>query len=443
MNHNKDIHFDLNDFEKIEDIIFLDEPILTHLRRNDKHYFQYLVDTLKNSDVYLLLEIKESVIFEYLTKLISLKEIITKNKNFCYVVEQDFEGRIIETKITQSKYINENYLPLTDSFLEYKPSNSSYYYKFIKDFQSKQYLASLRKKAFYLKFSPQNQKYADTIGLNELASDLLSNISSSFKSFLKADFFEQFKEIKNDNTKLKSIFNKILPNLDLRMVDLKYGSFEVGLAVDKLMKGEIDDKEIKKWAVNVGYKYKDRVLDEDYSKDSINRILENYAPEDRKKIYNPIFKITENPNYNLQVKNSKKENYNTIKIKDKSIIERIAPPTIILEKPEESKEYQIIQVTTVVDKNKTSNTIKLENTLFNSTNTTETVLENKDFSKYGYQLDFKVSIPLNITTEKDSIILQANFDNNEFDVEYHSDKIDDGLKKITQNIYEYILNQKE
>ena len=48
---------------------------------------------------------------------------------------------------------------------------------------------------------------------------------------------------------------------------------------------------------------------------------------------------------------------------------------------------------------------------------------------------------LNIKTEKDSIILTAEFDDIDFDVVYHSDKIGDGIMKITSNIYEYILNR--
>jgi hypothetical protein len=439
-NKTKNIAFDFNQFEKIEDIIFLDEPILSHLMRNDKHFLFYLVDTIEESDIYLLFEINEEIIFEYLTQRITLKKLILDNNNLSYLIEQDFNGNITDIRITESEFIDENYLPHEDSLLEYKPSETSYYYNSIKEFEAKSYLTSLRNKAFYVKFAPTNTKYSDTIGLNELASSLISNLSLSFRNFLKADFFLEFKEQRTDKNKLLNTFNKLLPDLDFRMVDLKYGSFEVGLAVDSLMKNSIEDEEVKVWAIDVGYKYKKLVLDEDYDDKTVNKILESYDEKDRKKIFNPIFKITENPNFNLQIKDSYKSKYSTIRIKDKSVIEKIIPPVIDIKESEDNKEYEIFQFTTVRDKNNLSKTIKLENTLFNSTDKTEVILSNKNFEKYGYKLDFEVSIPLNITTEKDSITFYAQFNNVDFKIIYHSDKIDDGIKKITSDIYEYILN---
>ena len=442
MKNNKKI-FDLKQFERIEDIIFIDEPILTHYKRNDKDFLFYLVDTLENCDNYLILEVEEASIYKYLTKNLSLRNLILQNQNIAYFLEQDFDGNILNLDVIQTDLIDDNYLPLEDSFLKYQPTENSYYYKFIREFESKSYLVNLREEAFYVKFAPNNTKYSDTIGLNELATDLLSNLSKSFKNFLKADFFVAFKELKTDNIKLQNIFNRILPDLDFRMVDLKYGSFEVGLAVDKVMKSSIEDKEIKDWALDVGYKYKNIVLDEDYDEKVVNHILESYDEEDRKKIFNPIFKITQNPNYSLQIKDSKHEKYTTIRVKNKSVIDKIIPPTKKVIQLEDKKDYEIVQFTTLIDKNNVSQTVKIENTLFNSTDNTDVLLTNREFEKYGYNVKFEISIPLNIRAEKDTIFLTAKYDDLDFEVVYHSDKIAEGMKKITSNIFEYILNKTE
>jgi uncharacterized protein YjbI with pentapeptide repeats len=442
-NNSKNIIFDFSKFKKIEDIIFLDEPILTHLTSNKKHFLLYLVDTVENADIYLLLEVTEDLIFQYLTKTISLKKIILENENISFLLEQDFYGNVTKCDVIQSHAINENYLPNEDSYLNYLPTEQSYYFNFIEEFKANLYLQSLRQNAFYLKFAPKNLKYSDTIGLTELANSLLSNISLSFKNFLKADFFLEFKETITDKSNLNNLFNKILPELDLRMVDLKYGSFEIGLAVDKVMKNSIENSAVKNWAIEVGMKYKELVLDDDYDKDTVSKILESYDEDDRKKIFNPIFKITENPNFSLQIKNSVKSTYKTIKITDKSIIEKIIPKNLEISKKEESKDYQIIQVTTVLDKNNRNKTIKLEDSLFSSSNNTEVILSNKDFDKYNYRLNFEISIPLRITTEKNSITFSANYDNENFEVIYSSDKIDEGIMKITSKIFEYIKNRDE
>lgn len=441
-NNNK-ILLNLEEFKKIEDIIFLDEPILTHLKRNDKHFLQYLVDTVGTSDFYLLLEVEESTIYEYLTKLITLKKLILENRNISFIIEQDFDGNVLNVEITQSNLIDDSYLPTDKSFIEYEPTEQSYYFEFIEEFKAKTYLASLRNEAFYIKFAPNSSKYSDTIGLNELANGLLNNISSSFKNFLKADFFLEFEKINSNKINLQNIFSKILPDLDYRMVDLKYGSFEIGLAVDKVMKSSIQDKKIKTWALEVGNKYKELVLDEDYDKETVNKIMESYNEEDRKKIFNPIFNITENPNFSLQIKNNSKSNYKTIRIKDKSVIEKIIPNKIEELKVDEIKEYQIVNVTTVIEKKNSNKAIKLENTLFNSTDNTEVTLTNKDFDKYGFNLKFKISVPLKIKIQKDSIIFTAIYDEVVFDAIYHSEKMDEGMMKITSKIYEYILNKEE
>jgi hypothetical protein len=441
--NSKNIIFDFSKFKKIEDIIFLDEPILTHLTSNNKHFLLYLVDTLESSDTYLLLEVTEEIIYQYLTKSISLKKIIVENENINFLIEQDFEGNVNKCEVIQTELISESYLPNEDSFLEYEPTEASYYYEFIAEFKSQSYLNSLRKNAFYLKFAPNNSKYSDTIGLTELANGLLNNVAQSYKNFIKADFFLEFKEKITEKSNINNIFNKISSDLDFRMVDLKYCSFEIGLAVDTLMKGSIQNKEIKNWAIEVGKKYKELVLDDNYDNEFVNKILETYDEEDRKKIFNPIFKITENPNFTFQVKNSVKSKYKTIKVKDKSIIEKIIPNNIELDKIDDTKEYEIVQFTTVLDKNNISKTIKIEDSLFSSSSNTEVILSNKEFKKSGYDLDFNISIPLNITAEKNSIKFLAIYDNENFEVNYNSEKMEEGIMKITSKIFDYIKNRDE
>ncbi|OJX54369.1 MAG: hypothetical protein BGO88_12025 [Flavobacterium sp. 38-13] len=436
---NNNIHLDINQFEKIEDIIYLDEPILSHLKYNGKDFLLYLVDTKELYDYFLLIEIDEATIFEYLTNQISLFNLIKENKNFQYLIKQDFQGNTLNIQVTQGIYIDENYLPDVDSFLEYFPTDKSYYYEFINSYKANSYTLSLREHAFYLKFSSTSSKYADTIGLNELTNELLVNLSDSFENFLKADFFQRFKKIKPNTNKLQKIFKKLLPDLDFRMVDLKFGSFEVGLAIDHIMKSSIEDNDIKDWSIEVGNKYKKLVLDDDYDEATVEEIISNYDEEERRKIFTPIFAITENPNFNLEVKESKKSNYSIVKIRDKKVIEKIIPTKIEVLKTEK-KDFEIVQFTTVLDKNLSSKTIKLENTLFNSTNSTDVVLTDKDFEKFGFSLKKEVSISAQISTNKDTVSLSAKFNGEVFEVNDHTGKIEELTKKLISKIHEYILN---
>ena len=440
-NSNKNIGLQLNQFEKIEDIIYLDEPILTHLTRSGKHYLLYLVDTLESSDLLLLIELEEQTIFNYLTKKITLRKVISTNQNFIYKIQQDFEGNIVNAEITQSTFIPENYLPSDDSYLDYEPSAYSYYYDFIKEFESKSYLNSLRDKAFYLKLAPTSSKYSDTIGFNELVDELLKNISISYKNFLKADFFESFKKSQTDEKRLNKTFYRLIDDLDFRMVDLNYSSFEIGLAIDSVMKGGIENKEIRDWAIQVGQKYKDLVLDEDYDEETVQTIISNYSEDDRKKIFEPIFKITENSNFDFRIKDSKEKRYSKILIKDKSKIERIVPRKAE-EIDERSKVYEIIQITAVKEKDKIGKSIRLDqNTLFESTDSKQVVLKRRDFEKFDFPLEFEVDIPLDISTEMGHVILTTEYDGIKFSNTLESVTLEEGIKQIVSSIYEYILNK--
>jgi hypothetical protein len=84
-----------------------------------------------------------------------------------------------------------------------------------------------------------------------------------------------------------------------------------------------------------------------------------------------------------------------------------------------------------------------ENTLFDSTDTTQVLLTNKNFEKFGYKLDFDIELPLNISTQRNLIIVYTQFDGIDFEKTITSGKMDDGIDQITSAIYEYILSKTE
>lgn len=438
MRNNSD--FSLTAFEKIEDIIFLDEPILSHFKMNEKDYLLYLVDNKENSDIYLFFEVKEGDLYSYLSSSKSLKEVVLSN-NFILQIEQDFNGNIVHIDYVLSSSILPKYLPIENSFIEYNPTKESYYFEKINEFKRKGYLYSLRESAFYLKFSTNSSKYGDTIGLRELTNTLLTNISSSFKNFVEIDFHKRFEKKISDNNKLKRIFNSVLPDTDLRMVALNYGSFEIGLASDKLMKTNIEDKDVKDWANNVGDSYRKIVLDEEISDNELNSIIEIYSEEERNKIFKPIVTIVDNPNYSLKIKVPDSNEFKNLGLKNKKVSNKIIVKNIIPELPNE-KDLELIQVTTIIDKNSKKKTIYLDNTLFNVIDKSTIPLKYNDFISRGYkEVNTDIEILLNIENLENKIYLYTDYDGINFKVEIENDKIEDGIKKMMDKIYEYILNK--
>lgn len=435
------LNFDLSKFEKIEEILFFDEPILTHLRLNEKDFFLYLVDNTDNSDIMLFFQVDEDIILEYLTKNKSLKEIIL-DSTFINILEQDHNGNIIESNIAMPVSLPQEYLPAANSYLEYNPKESSYYKEKIVEYNQKLYLLDLRKDSFYLKFSTNNKKFGDTIGFRELTNVMLKNVSLSYKNFVEIDFEKRFAKIIPIDSERNSIFKKVSLDTDLRMVDLKYGSFEIGLATDKLMKTNIEFKEVKEWADNVGNSYKDIVLDNNIDNEELESILENYSEDERNKIFLPIVKIVDNPDYNMKIRNNKEKTFHNLGIKSKEISNKIVTKSKIVEEQETEINLEIINVTTIIDKNSRKKNINLDNTLFSTVQEIAHILTYDDFIKFGFKnIELEEKINLHIENLNNNITLKAYYDGNDFEVIVINDKIEEGIRKMIEKISEYILNK--
>lgn len=435
------LNFDLSTFEKIENIIFYDEPILSHLMLNNINYFHYLVESMENSDRFLLFQVEEDFIYEYLLKSKSLKEIITSS-NIILVLEQDFNGKIVNSEIAISSSLPNDYLPSDDSYIQYNPAKSSYYFEKIEDYNRKLYLNNLRKNSFYLKFSTNDKKFGDTIGLQELSNTMLKNVSKSYKNFVEIDFEKKFAKIIPIDSKRKSILSSIYDDTDLRMVDLKYGSFEIGLATDNLMKNNIEIKEVKEWADNVGDSYRKIVLDENINEEEMNYILENYSEVERNKIFEPIIKIIQDSDYELKIRNSKEKDYKSLSLKKRNISNKIISKTITV-KETPTQDLEIINVTAVIDKNSKKHLINIENSLFNVVDDSSYLITEKDFKKFGYlDIPEDIKIELDIKNFGKEISLFTTFENHSYGVEFSDfNKYENGIKEIIDKIYHYLKNK--
>lgn len=444
INNNQILNPFLSDeFVHIEDIIVLDEPILSHYVRNEIDYFLYLVDKETNFDKYLLFHINSWTICEYFIGNMSLLEVINSVDDFIYILDINFDGELLEKDIANPKTINKNYLPNIDSKIFFKPLENSLYYKIIEEHKNKQYINELKKSAFYMKISPKTSKYGHTVGLKEMAETLFKKVSESYSAFTKADFTNKFERIYTELKEFKNKLSIVNNEIDFRLVDAGINSFEIGLAVDRQMKMTIEDKKLREWALKVGDDFKATILDVNYSDDrQVELILEKFSPEQRKKIFTPMFEIIENKNFEFQIKNNKRSKYKTIKIRDKFTLEKIVP---IENKAIEVKnnDLEIVQVTTLVEKGKNLKTLKIDqNTLFSSTDNTNIILKYDDFVNHGYEkVDSNIQIKVNILTNNGLVFFQTIFDNLPFEVNTNNSKLDDGISLIISKLYEYILNK--
>tara|TARA_R110001606_G_scaffold40631_2_gene110653 strand:+ start:419 stop:1537 length:1119 start_codon:yes stop_codon:yes gene_type:complete len=271
------------------------------------------------------------------------------------------------------------------------------------ELRENEYLKTLRKHSFYLKFSPINRTHGTAVSLNSIINELLPKIQNSYKNFLKKDFENKFSGYFNyDRSKINKAFGQSFLDTNLLVSDLNFGSFEIGLCSDPIMSGgKTDIIEIRKWSKKTSLNFKENVLDIDFNnKESLNKILETYSEEERLRIFKPVIDIIENPKINFSYKSNNFEKFKIVKKVNRKHLEKIVPlkKNILIEK-NENKEYEMIQVFAMVEKGKNPKTIKLENTLFGTINDKYFELTEIDFIDQGYKIPKNAEIQVQISIE--------------------------------------------
>ena len=432
--------FPLKEAVKKDDLIFYDLPILSRYVLDEKNYLFYHIDDENNIDTYLVFEISEYNLFKLTSGNSSLLETILRVNNFVYIIDKDINGNVIKTAYLHSSSIIEDYLPEEDSFLKTDFVKDSYYYNLNKKYKEDYYTERLRENAFYLKIAPEphNKKYGETLGFEEMVDDILPKITDSYKKYTKSDFENNFKTKITDTKTLNSTYNKVYKLVDYRIVDLKYGSFEIGIASDKIMTATIEQIEIKEWANSIGENFKNDVLEIDLNnKDEFNRITAKFNEEQRNKIYTPIINLANDKNIVFSIKDNKFSKYKNIKKPKQETLKKFIPKKLTI--PElNDKELDLIQFTGVVEKGKKISAINYG--LFNSLNETHLYLTNETFLKYNIDIDLKKQIPVSLTKKDGKIEISASYNEEKFTTTLDNANLDSAIEKLTNRIYEYYLN---
>ena len=425
-----EFRINLDDFKKVEDLVFFDEPILSHFIKDELDYLFYYVDETEENEIVLIIRVLKEKLAKYLLGGLSLFDIIIKNNNYMIYVEINNNNHVVSQSFVTRDEIIVNHLPSKDSYLMLNPSENSYYFDIINNYKEASYLNSLKENATTLKVISKNSKYSHTIGFRELTNNVLKNIISSYDNFLKADFYNNFKEKYTNQTRLLSAQKEIAKYLEPRIVGLEWGSFEISLSNDKTMLPQ-QNREVYEWSKDIGDKYNDIVLDDDYDIETVKLIINNYSIEQREKIFSPIFKITKDKNLSLFKRDTNQKLFRQIDIKDEHIIEKIIPKKVESEKP---KDYEIIQLIKVVDKNRKSNLIKIDDkTLFSSDEHAEAFLTKKNFLDYGFKSNFEIKIPILIDTNGSKVSISCHYKDIEYSVE--TDSFDESMRHIIGQIY--------
>lgn len=434
--------FPLEGAVKKEDLIFYDFPLLTRYVFQDKNYLYYHVDDENYLDTYLVFEIEEYSLFKLISGIISLRETIYNVDNFIYIIDKSDKGNVVKTAYLHSSNVIDDYLPEADSIIEINFTKDSYFYKLIEKYKSDYYTERLREKAFYLKIAPEpvNKKYGDTLGLEEMVDEILPKITESYKKYSKSDFENRFRNKFTDERKLNSTFKQVYELIDYRIVDLKYGSFEIGIASDTIMNTtKIQTPEIKEWADSIGTNFKLDVLEIDLNNPKeFDRIASKFDANQRATIYSPIIDLANDKNITFSIKHNIFSKYKTIKKPKQETLRRLIPEKKVVVNVVK-KELEIVQFTGIIEKGKkiSSNNYGL----FNSINEAHQFLTNETFKKYSINIVLEQNIPLTlIKMDAGNIEISAIYNGEKFVASLDNANFESAIEKLVKRIHEYYLN---
>lgn len=425
---------------KIDDLIYYDMPILSRYIFQGKNYLYYHVDDENNLDTYLVFKVEEYELYKLISGNLSLKETIINVNDFVYIIDRDNSDKIVKTAYLHSTKISDEYLPDEDSIIKINFVDNCFYSSLIQKYQPKYYTERLRKKAFYLKISSKNEKYGDTISFDDMSSKIFPKITSAYKNYTKIDFFNKFKKTFTDKLNLEKIYNKISDEIEFRIVDLNYGSFEIGIATETLLPSSAENSSIKEWTKNIRENFKEDVLEIDLeNKEDFEKITQKFDEEQRNKIFKPIIDLVNDKNITFSYKNNQESKFKQLNKPKENTIKRLIPQKA--EEEIKKLELELVQFTGVIEKGKKIS-INPSNSLFSPLEETQLILSTQHFNKYGYKLKLRKDIPVLISKKDTGIIeLLATYDEQNFSAKMESANLESAVEKLVKRIYEYYLNK--
>ncbi|MBI3193408.1 MAG: hypothetical protein HYZ34_02950 [Ignavibacteriae bacterium] len=154
----------------------------------------------------------------------------------------------------------------------------------------KNLLKQLREHALTIHIVPEDA--LEKITSLEMMITVFRDLRESFLHFVEVEYLrnEAYRKASERNPKILEDFKQ---GFELYIVDMKFGSLEASLAPNLV---ELDNPlfrdEILDWKKEKFTQYKHDVFFGNYQENAfVQSIMEKYTPEERNKIYKPIFKI--------------------------------------------------------------------------------------------------------------------------------------------------------
>jgi hypothetical protein len=298
--------FPYENLSKVEDLMYYDGPILSHYKNysNNKNYLFYWVDYDSDFNRWLVWELTELDLYDYLYKNYTLLDLI-KDASLHLLLDVDDESEYKNIHLLTNFYqIPEKYVKGADVY--YSFSMPEIYKKASVYKKPTQILTRLREDGYIFRMKTDALDYGRAIKLHD-AGDFLVNLGKSASEFIQNDFFHNFKDKYNSKESLDRGILNIKKTTEPLMVNTAFNSFEIMLSIPHIVGYYGEDNIQRDWRKNILNKYSKEVIEVDYeSVGAYEGFLEKFPNKEvREKIVYPIVKILSKNEYTLEVKDSK------------------------------------------------------------------------------------------------------------------------------------------
>jgi len=327
--------FPYPELSKVYDLIEFDGPLLSHYKdASDLNFLFYWVDSDSEVNRWMLIEISNDEIKDYLNSEISLKFIIRSKSNVIIThIKRDMS-------YSESIYVLQSQIPIN-----YYPEEDSFYtfdipaQYFSDPISENQYLNILRDGASVFRLRPKNPYFNHAVRAVD-AGKFLINLTSSASVYSAFEFYNSFKDNITDPDKMKSTILNVKKSTELLVVNTQFSSFEVTLAIDTIVGMEDNLKGYEEWRKSIFRNYFEDVIDVDYSiPESIVTFKEKFPDEAvRKKIIKPIADILLDSSFAFETKSSAHDAPVLHKSINKTTYKRLIAPTLDSATPDQQND---------------------------------------------------------------------------------------------------------
>lgn len=418
---------------KVNDLIYFDGPILTHFKDGyGKDILFYWVDADNKFNRWLVFQIAESDLADYLLKRKNLREIFDKPINdVFYTTEIGDNFNYENTNIIYKENLPSEYFPEAQSYFELEIPSS--YEKMLNRYRESYGKVVFLDSCLFIKAEPSKAgKNTNLVGVLD-GADLLYGIGNSFKGLIEVETNKEcIKKGITDIKRIDKITISLVKAMQPNLIEAKAASLAIAISPNTFT--DVGEEFLsKEWRDGIFYKFKTDIIEIDKKNaQDIDKIIEVYGEYNSTKIYKPLIELYNNKKLTISITDKNFTSKRTIRPIKKDYADRLISKRL---KIQEEQEERLAKVKYNLTTGKISGTTGLtlfDQTIFTSWKTSEIITDRKRYKlKRSLISEYKLEGKLNIIENDDLGIFATGDSKPEAETNFY-DRFDELYKELIE-----------